>query len=78
VPVPIQALRRIEIGIHHHIAGPYFAAYVAEIAWRGRIAGAFRMESTGGPGAGAGNSTNPAAAAEPLQPMPPHKPTGIK
>jgi hypothetical protein len=31
-----------------------------------------------GPGTGAGNSTNPAAAAEPLQPTPPDKPTGIK
>ena len=27
-------VRRAEIGIHHHIAGPYFAAYVAEMAWR--------------------------------------------
>jgi hypothetical protein len=36
---------------------------------------------TGGPstgGTGTGNSTNPAAAAEPLQPIPPNKPTGIK
>ena len=38
---------------------------------------------TGGPGGGpatgtAGNSTNPAAAADPLQPTPPDKPTGIK
>ena len=31
-----------------------------------------------GPGTGAGNSTNPAAAAEPLQATPPDKPTGIK
>ena len=31
-----------------------------------------------GPGTGTGNSTNPAAAAEPLQPTPPDKPTGIK
>ena len=31
-----------------------------------------------GPGTGAGNSANPAAAAEPLQPTPPDKPTGIK
>jgi hypothetical protein len=29
------AAPRSEIGIiHHHIAGPYFAAYVAEMAWR--------------------------------------------
>jgi transposase-like protein len=27
-------VRRAEVGIHHHIAGPYFAAYVAEMAWR--------------------------------------------
>jgi transposase-like protein len=27
-------LRRAEIGIHHHIAGPYLAAYAREIAWR--------------------------------------------
>jgi len=27
-------VRRAEIGIHHHFAGPYFAAYVAEMAWR--------------------------------------------
>jgi hypothetical protein len=27
-------VRRAEIGIDHHIAGPYFAAYVAEMAWR--------------------------------------------
>jgi hypothetical protein len=27
-------VRRAEIGIHHHIAGPYFASYVAEMAWR--------------------------------------------
>jgi transposase-like protein len=27
-------LRRSEIGIHHHIAGPYLAAYSAEMAWR--------------------------------------------
>ena len=27
-------LRRAEIGIHHHIAGPYLAAYAAEMAWR--------------------------------------------
>jgi hypothetical protein len=25
---------RAEIGIHHHISGPYFANYVAELAWR--------------------------------------------
>jgi hypothetical protein len=36
--------------------------------------------STGGPGpgTGVGNSTNPAAAAEPQQPMPPNKPAGIQ
>jgi transposase-like protein len=27
-------LRRAEVGIHHHIAGPYLAAYASEIAWR--------------------------------------------
>ena len=27
-------LRRAEIGIHHHIAGPYIASYAHEMAWR--------------------------------------------
>lgn len=27
-------LRRAEIGIHHHIAGPYLGAYASEMAWR--------------------------------------------
>ena len=27
-------IRRAEVGIHHHIAGPYLAAYAAEMAWR--------------------------------------------
>lgn len=27
-------LRRAEIGIHHHIAGPYLHAYASEMAWR--------------------------------------------
>jgi len=27
-------LRRAEIGIHHHVAGPYLAAYAAEMGWR--------------------------------------------
>lgn len=27
-------LRRAEIGIHHHISGPYLAAYAGEMAWR--------------------------------------------
>jgi transposase-like protein len=27
-------LRRAEIGIHHHFAGPYLAAYAAEMDWR--------------------------------------------
>jgi len=27
-------VRRAEIGIHHHIAGPYLAAYAAEMGWR--------------------------------------------
>jgi transposase-like protein len=27
-------LRRAETGIHHHIAGPYLAAYATEMAWR--------------------------------------------
>ncbi len=27
-------IRRSEIGIHHHIAGPYLSAYAAEMAWR--------------------------------------------
>jgi transposase-like protein len=27
-------LRRAELGIHHHVAGPYLAAYAAEMDWR--------------------------------------------
>lgn len=27
-------LRRAEVGTHHHIAGPYLAAYAMEMAWR--------------------------------------------
>jgi transposase-like protein len=27
-------LRRAEVGTHHHIAGPYLAAYANEMAWR--------------------------------------------
>ncbi len=27
-------LRRMEIGTHHHIAGPYLAAYANEVSWR--------------------------------------------
>jgi transposase-like protein len=27
-------IRRAEIGIHHHIAGPYLAAYASEMGWR--------------------------------------------
>jgi len=27
-------LRRAEVGIHHHIAGPYLGAYAMEMAWR--------------------------------------------
>lgn len=27
-------IRRAEIGTHHHIAGPYLAAYAGEMAWR--------------------------------------------
>jgi hypothetical protein len=27
-------IRRAEIGIHQHIAGPYLAAYASEMAWR--------------------------------------------
>jgi len=27
-------IRRAEIGIHHHIAGPYLSAYAAEMGWR--------------------------------------------
>ena len=27
-------LRRAEIGIHHHVAGPYLAAYAQEMTWR--------------------------------------------
>lgn len=27
-------IRRAEVGIHHHIAGPYLAAYASEMAWR--------------------------------------------
>jgi hypothetical protein len=26
-------LRRAEVGTHHHIAGPYLAAYAAEMDW---------------------------------------------
>jgi len=25
---------RAEIGIHHHVAGPYLWAYASEMAWR--------------------------------------------
>ncbi len=27
-------IRRAEVGIHHHIAGPYLASYAAEMSWR--------------------------------------------
>jgi transposase-like protein len=27
-------LRRAEVGVHHHIAGPYLNAYASEMAWR--------------------------------------------
>lgn len=27
-------MRRAEIGVHHHIAGPYLNAYANEMAWR--------------------------------------------
>lgn len=27
-------LRRAEIGTHHHVAGPYLAAYAGEMDWR--------------------------------------------
>jgi hypothetical protein len=27
-------LRRAEVGTHHHVAGPYLAAYAGEMAWR--------------------------------------------
>jgi len=27
-------LRRAEIGIHHHVAGPYLSSYASEMAWR--------------------------------------------
>lgn len=27
-------IRRPEVGIHHHIAGPYLSAYASEMAWR--------------------------------------------
>jgi transposase-like protein len=27
-------LRRAEVGIHHHVAGPYLASYAMEMAWR--------------------------------------------
>lgn len=27
-------LRRAEVGTHHHISGPYLAAYSSEMAWR--------------------------------------------
>lgn len=29
-----SVLRRAEHGVYHHIAGPYFEAYAAEVAWR--------------------------------------------
>jgi transposase-like protein len=32
--VVVSRLRRAEIGIHHHIAGPYLSAYAAEMGWR--------------------------------------------
>jgi transposase-like protein len=31
-------LRRSEMGIHHHFAGPYLNAYASEMAWRGQPA----------------------------------------
>jgi len=37
-------LRRSEMGVHHHIAGPYLAAYAAEMAWREN----YRRVSNGG------------------------------
>lgn len=37
-------LRRAEVGIHHHVAGPYLAAYAVEMAWRED----FRRTSNGG------------------------------
>jgi hypothetical protein len=27
-------LRRMEVGMHHHIAGPYLYAYAGEASWR--------------------------------------------
>jgi transposase-like protein len=30
----LSRLRRAEIGMHHHIAGPYLHAYSSEMAWR--------------------------------------------
>lgn len=27
-------LRRAEVGVHHHIAGPYLASYASEMSWR--------------------------------------------
>jgi hypothetical protein len=27
-------LRRMKVGTHHHIAGPYLNAYAAEASWR--------------------------------------------
>jgi hypothetical protein len=27
-------LRRMEVGTHHHIAGPYIGAYAREASWR--------------------------------------------
>jgi hypothetical protein len=29
-----SCLSRAEIGIHHHVAGPYLSAYAGEMAWR--------------------------------------------
>ena len=29
-----RRLSRLAIGTHHHIAGPYLAAYAGEMAWR--------------------------------------------
>jgi hypothetical protein len=44
-------LRRAEIGMHHHIAGPYLEAYAAEMAWREdnrRVANGEQYRATSG------------------------------
>jgi transposase-like protein len=49
-------LRRAEVGTHHHIAGPYLAAYANEMAWREdhrRVANGEQFQAVAGAGDGA-------------------------